>query len=355
LASALTATLFVSGGEVFAQANSKAPKETASFAALRSATPEEARTQAEAWLKSVGKTDAATQTAFDAIWKGDGSVLDKVADTLTLGDHEARALLAEARNNDASPPTAVPALLKDTKRPIFYRANLTLAYAQALSMRRVYEEALEALNGVKVGQVVDPAAYLFHKAVAEHGLLKGAEASKTCLRLIDDVDDAPERYKSVAALMVFDILQWKEKDVGMIARQMDVSGRRLDLTRGGPDTQKLQREIVLRLDELIKELENNPPPPPPGNDPGPPGPPNPGPNNTTNPTRPQDDSNGGEGSGPGNVNDMKIKNLAALWGKLPERDRARAMMDLTRDMSPRYRRLVQKYFEELSKESGNMK
>jgi hypothetical protein len=249
----------------------------------------------------------------------------------------------------------VPALLKDTKRPVFYRANLTLAYARALSQRRVYEDALEALDGVKAGQVVEPATYLFHKAVAEHGLLKGPEATRTCLRLIDDVDDAPERYKSVAALMVFDILQWKEKDIGKISRQMDVSGRRLELTRGGPGTQKLQREIVLRLDELIKELENDPPPPPPGNDPGPPGPQNPGPNNTTNPTTPQDDSNNGNGSGPGNVNDMKVKNLTTVWGKLPEKDRARAMMELTRDMSPRYRWIVQKYFEELSKETGTSK
>jgi len=31
---------------------------------------------------------------------------------------------------------------------------------------------------------------------------------------------------------------------------------RLDLARGGPKTQKIQKEIVARLDEMIKELEN---------------------------------------------------------------------------------------------------
>jgi hypothetical protein len=37
---------------------------------------------------------------------------------------------------------------------------------------------------------------------------------------------------------------------------MDNVERRLDLSRGGPKTQKLQKEIIARLDELIKEREN---------------------------------------------------------------------------------------------------
>jgi hypothetical protein len=76
------------------------------------------------------------------------------------------------------------------------------------------------------------------------------------MRLLDDVADAPERYKMVAALMVFDMMTWKDKDLGSIARKMDNIERRLDLSRGGPKTQKLQKEVVARLDELIKEKEN---------------------------------------------------------------------------------------------------
>jgi hypothetical protein len=36
---------------------------------------------------------------------------------------------------------------------------------------------------------------------------------------------------------------------------MDNNGRRLDLARGGPKTQDIQKKIVFRLDEKIKELE----------------------------------------------------------------------------------------------------
>ena len=104
--------------------------------------------------------------------------------------------------------------------------------------------------------MVDPAAYLFHRAVAEHAMLQKDPARRSLGRLLDDVAEAPERYKTVGALMLLDMLTWQEKDLNWIARKMDNSGRRLDLARGGPVTQKIQKDIVNRLDELIKELEN---------------------------------------------------------------------------------------------------
>ena len=48
----------------------------------------------------------------------------------------------------------------------------------------------------------------------------------------------------------------------------------------------------------------------------------------------------------------KLKELAEVWGKLPEKDRAKAMAELTRDMPPRYREVIEKYFKKLA-ESGN--
>jgi hypothetical protein len=243
-------------GRATADEPKKVPREVASFGALRATAPDVARGQAEAWLKQAGKADAATQKAFADIWAGDRTVIDKVSDTLALGSPDAKKLLDEARDPKAAAPTDVPALVKDKKLPAFFRANLALAYAKALSNRRIYEEALEALDGVKPEQVVDPATLLFHKAVAEHSLMKASEANNTIVRLLDDVSDAPERYKMVAALMVFDMMTWKDKDLGAIARKMDNIERRLDLSRGGPKTQKIQKEVIARLDELIKEKEN---------------------------------------------------------------------------------------------------
>ncbi len=41
--------------------------------------------------------------------------------------------------------------------------------------------------------------------------------------------------------------------------------------------------------------------------------------------------------------------MAEVWGKLPERERAKAMLELTRDMSPHYRDVIEKYFKELAR------
>ena len=41
--------------------------------------------------------------------------------------------------------------------------------------------------------------------------------------------------------------------------------------------------------------------------------------------------------------------MAEVWGKLPAKDRAKALQELTREMPPRYREVIEKYFKELSK------
>jgi hypothetical protein len=232
------------------------PKAPASFGTLKAPSLDAAREQALAWLKGTGKTDAATLTEFDELWKQtDRSLLDLVTTTLTLGDAEAAKLLSEARDPSTPAPTTVPSIIKDEKRPVFFRSNLGLAYAKALSNRRVFEELVDVLKAVKPEQVVDPAAYFFHRAVAEHALLLKPEANRSIVGLLEDVSDAPDRYKMVGVLMFYDMQAWRDKDLGAIARKMENIERRLDLARGGPQTQKIQKEVVARLDEIIKELE----------------------------------------------------------------------------------------------------
>jgi hypothetical protein len=290
-----------------------------------------------------------SKAAFKAIWDSDRPLIDRVAETLTLGNADAAKLLAEARDPAAPAPKEVPALLRDAKRPVYYRSNLALAYAKALSGKRVYEEALDALKAAVPEQVVDPAAYYFHKAVAEHAMTQKKDATFSITRLLEDVADAPERYKMVATLMFVDMQGWKdeEKDLGHIARLMDNSERRLDLSRGGPKTQEIQKKIVFRLDELIKDIENQmkngaAAQCPGGQNQGPGGQ---GP-------MPMQDSQIATNSGPGLVDPKKLQNLAANWGKLPEKERAKAMMELTKDLPPRYREVIENYFKTLARSQG---
>jgi hypothetical protein len=323
----------------------KAKELVTSFGVLEGMTADAARDKARDWLKEAGKLDA-SQKEFDAIWASDRTLTEKVGDSLALGDAGARKVLEDARNPASPAPTEVPALLKDTKKPAFFRANLVAAYGKALVTRRVYEEGLESLKAVRVEQVADPATYLFDRAVAEHALLLKDEANRTIVRLLDDVVDAPERYKMVAALMHVDMMGWRDKDLGHVARLMDNIERRLDLYRGGPQTQEIQKKVVLRLDEMIKELEDqqqqqqsNKP----GNRNGRPN------GRTVRPSSPATEDYINGVGGPGHVDPKKFRELAEVWGKLPEKDRAKAMLDLTRDMPARHRELIENYFKNLAR------
>jgi len=334
-------------------ADKAAKKEESSFGSIKSPDAADVCKQADAWLKSVGKADALAKVKM--MWTADRPLLDKVSATLSLGDADAAKLLAEARDAAAPAPTAVPALLKDAKKPAFFRTNLTLAYAKALAQRKVYEEALDAFALVKPEDVVDPAAYFFHKAVCEHALMLKENADASIDRLLVDVSDAPERYRMVAALMHFDMLTWQDKDLDWVARKMNSIQRRLDLKRGGKNTQKQQKEVLVRLDEMIKEIENkqkcNGSCPnggscpsggqAPGNTPG-----------TDKSSSPQQDTQGGTANGPGQVDSKKVKEIAEVWGKLPEKERAQALRELTRSMPAKDRAVIEAYFKELQKKSS---
>lgn len=256
--SAAALALLVMGAASLRADERKPLKELPSFSQLRAAAPDAARGQALAWLKGVGKLDAAKQKAFEGLWAGGRPILDKLAGTFALGDAAAAKLLKEARDPDAPAPTVVPNLIKDKKLPTFFRANLGLAYAKALTNRKVYDEALEAFKSVKPEDVADPASYFFHRAVTEHALMMREQADDSIDRLLVDVvaEDAPVRYRMVGVLMHYDMEGWKDKDLDWIARKMGVIKDRLDLTRGGPKTRAMQREVLVKLDEKIKELEN---------------------------------------------------------------------------------------------------
>jgi hypothetical protein len=343
------------GGSLLAADSAKKPREVASFGVLRTPDADAVNAQAQDWLKSVGKTDEATMKSFAAVWATDRSVLDKVSATFALGDPKAAELLNDARDENAEAPTKTPELLTDKKLPDFYRANLGLAYAKALSNRRVYEESLETLRLFKPEQVVDPATYFFHKAVSEHALMLKPEAGDSIARLLGDVTDSPDRYKMVAVLMAFDMDTWADKDLGWIARKMDNIQRRLELNRGGKVTQKIQKEVLVRLDEMIKEKENQKQGssnggncPGGGTKPG-----NPGPASGNTPSNPAGETALPNGEGKGIADPKALQKIAEVWGNLPEKEREKAMLELTRGLDPKYKDAVEIYLKELSKRSVN--
>ena len=65
-------------------------------------------------------------------------------------------------------------------------------------------------------------------------------------------------------------------------------------------------------------------------------------------TSPMQDTMGGTANGTGNIDAKKAKEIAEVWGKLPEKERAKAMMEITKDLPPRYREVIENYFKTLA-------
>jgi hypothetical protein len=323
------------------------PKAEYTFGSLRAATPEAAKAQAEAWLKKAGKFD---QAAFDKVWsQEESSVLDRTLATLVLGSADAKAVMDVARKAADEAPKELPAVLKDEKADPYLRANLALGFARGLTNGRVYEESLAALSGIKPEQTVDPASYYFHRAVAEHALMKKDDAMRSIVHLLDDVAGAPDRYTMLGRILFVEMATWTkdEKDLTNIRRLMDNSERRLAQARGGKTTQDIQKKIVFRLDELIKEKENQCKGgqcnggccPNGGNQIG---------KGTTRSSNPAPDSAIMGGAGNGTVDEKKLATIAKEWGTMPEKDRAKAIMEITKDLPARYRVVIEDYFKALS-------
>jgi len=328
---------------------------TFGFCTLKATTPEAAREKAAAWLKSVGKFD---QAAFDKVWVDDKrTVLDRTADSLALGSAEFAAVLADVRKVGAAAPAEVPAVLKDKKQDAFFRANAALAFARAAANKRAHEEALEALKAARPEDAVDPASFFFFKAVSEYATMNKDAASASIVKLLDDVADAPDRYKMLATLMFFDMQSWlNDTDLANIVRLMDNSGRRLELARAGEKTQDIQKKIVFLLDKIInRDPGDGPrtprPPGPPGNDPD--HHPQPGPNPGADQNAP--DSTIMPGGGNGRVNEQQLRKIADSWGTLSPEKRAKIIEDINRDLPPKYKPLIDEYFKALSKMHGYKK
>ena len=51
------------------------------------------------------------------------------------------------------------------------------------------------------------------------------------------------------------------------------------------------------------------------------------------------------------MDQKKVKEIAEQWGKLPEKERARALVELTRGMPAKDRAVIEAYFRELAKKT----
>ncbi|MES2792734.1 MAG: hypothetical protein V4719_24185 [Planctomycetota bacterium] len=323
--------------------------ETAATDIIAAPRPDLVQTRVRDWLQARNVTDAVKVAAVEELWKANaGSTLP------------AEVVLERVIQSFAAvhPPTAeflpslvLPAgglmtpdarsLLNSKELGAFYQSNFRLYVGKYLVHREMYEEALETLSGATLADCVDPAGLLFYKATCQKALGLRMDGLATLDQLLKRTEGVAPRYHSVATLMQYDLGALEEKSLDDVSNKMSDVTRRLNLARAGEKTQKVEKEIVDILDELIKKME--------------------------------DQSNGGGGAGsgqgkagkgnqsgnaaqdsrvkgstaPGEVDKKKTK-AGGNWGNLADKERAKVKNLISRDFPAHYRQTIEEYFKKLA-------
>ncbi len=171
-----------------------------------------------------------------------------------------------------------------------------------------------------------------------------AGAIEWAKKIDSSFEKIPQRHRVIANIILYDTNEWNQDDLGDISRDMRHSADRLKNANPVKKIIEIQNGIVNKLDKLIKEKEDA------AN----------GANEAKDAenqaklqgrsNKPLDDSsNVPPVVGKGDVNEITIKHYQDNWARMPEKDRARAIQELTRDLSPRYRLINEEYFKSLNK------
>jgi hypothetical protein len=223
-----------------------------------------------------------------------------------------------------------------------------LPQAHEFTMNRQFENSIALLANYKPtsGEEYNQQCYLM--SINYFSLNDVKNTAIWVTKLSSSFIPMPKRYRVMAIMIEDSLAEWKDGDLSDIKRDMIISSDRLGMSDGGVQTQKIQKQIVDKLDKLIKEQENK------QNGKGssdgsskkdgkqqqPQG---------TQPSQPAAESTIMGGGGPGKVDEKKLRQVAAQWGGMSPAQRAKVVEDITKEVPPKYKLLIEQYFKSLNK------
>ncbi|MCA9005826.1 MAG: hypothetical protein KDA70_11195 [Planctomycetaceae bacterium] len=258
-------------------------------------------------------------------------------------DRQTADLVRSNQFSDGVPQFSSPPFLTEGNAETFYPANLRYFVARNLTQFRLVDPALEIFNSINPETLIDPAGFLFYKAVCEHHLLQKEACEKTLDQLLNRTQDVPERFTQVAILMQADLASLKEESLDEISRKMSDVERRLELGNSGKKVQKVEDEIIASLDKLIKKMEDQSKNSPSSGS---------GSGNSKTPAAGADESRVKGETAPGEVDKKKLSNNGG-WGQLPPKKQASAKNIINRNFPSHYRKAIEKYFKKLASEKAS--
>jgi hypothetical protein len=236
---------------------------------------------------------------------------------------------------------------------LFLLLNLfpNLDTAQLAAMNEDYETAAAIYKQIEEKNVpkARKGEYYFFSMVSLYKIRDYERASYYSNLILDTFEEIPDRYAKLAFMIKQDLANMKG-ELDSIARKMDEIGNRLDNGRAGRITQKKQKEIIDNLDEMIKQKEeqaksgasagNQENQPDQADKPG----------ASANGNKPQQESQSGQETGKGKVDEQVLRNMQNNWAKMNDADRALAINKATRDLPPKYKVLIEDYFKALARD-----
>lgn len=301
------------------------------------------------WLHARNVTDAVKLAEIGELWKSTNgtslpadALLERVMQSFAAVHQPTAEFLPQLTlpGMSLTVPDARPLLNEKDLGP-FYQSNFRVYFAKYLVHREMFEEAIETLAGVTLSETVDPSAFLFYKATCQKALGQKDDGLATLDQLLKRTEGVPARYHSVATLMQYDLGALEEKSLDDVSNKMSDVKRRLTLARAGQKTQKVEKEIVDILDEMIKNMEDQANGGGAGQGKGKTGSKG---NQSSNAAQ---DSRVKGSTAPGEVDKKKMK-AGATWGNLDEKERAKVKNLISRDFPAHYRQTIEEYFKKLA-------
>lgn len=220
----------------------------------------------------------------------------------------------------------------------FVARHIRLLWMEWLIDRQLYDEALELSHGLQPAQVLDPVTLLYSRMVASHQIADRETCLNAAEQLLEHRDELPRRVRVLAELVRADVQALEVDSLDEVSRLMHDIQRRQGLHRAGRKVLDQEQVVLEKLDRLIDQAEKARRQSAQQNSGG-------------APSRPLEDSRnvGGLGSG-----DVARKNLpeGGSWGNLPPAERAAALAELTREMPPHYRPVIEEYFRRLAQQQN---
>ena len=264
------------------------------------------------------------------------NLIDHVIRGLEIGDPDVARFVQLLATAKPGTQIQTSSLLENESCHSFVRDHVRLLYGRWLARNELYDESLGQLQQLQVKDVLDPATLLYYRGLMEHQLLKPKECIKTLKQLQENKDELPRRYAVLAKLMMADMKRLEEDSLDEISRMMGDIRRRTELNRSGTRVRGIEEDVIEKLDKMIKRLEEQQKQMQMAQSKGSP-----------RSGSPADREQRLAGQGSGNVR-SKRQTDGGQWGNLDPAQRDAALAEMSKDLPPHYRSVIEEYFRKLA-------